>query len=242
MRHPRWLAILRATKEGDVAIFREPVIAFSIVFLFSIGAAFMLFRVLGSQAAIRGKRWQAGGAIAGFLLVFFPSWYSVKPMLPMESGPYISPLNVPNGFRPFSEPWAPFAVAIPRKWLQIGPTLNLSFASPDEKEEGLFFISVHEDFPSDAFNERDIQGLLAEVSEMLHQIFNPKSVEVEKGEFTSYQGLRSYRAPATFHYPGQTPTKVSIQLIWDHRRHRLYYIICDDSSTGRQVASTLNIP
>lgn len=220
---------------------REPLIAFSVVFLFSMAAAFMLFKILASHAAIRGKGWQAGGAIAGFLLVFFPSWYSLKPMLPMERQPYISPLNVPSGFKPYTSLSPPFSLAVPHKWVQVGQTVSLIFSSPDQKDNELFVIMIHDDFPSDAFNEHDIQDLLTQYGAVMSQIFNPNSIDVGKGEFSSYEGLRCYVAHGVTHFEEGRAMKTVFQCIWDHRSRRLYYMMYSDSPTGKQIASTLNI-
>lgn len=50
----------------------------------SLGAAYVLFRFLKSTAVIKGTKWQAGGALAGFLLILSYS-YSITSHISRET-------------------------------------------------------------------------------------------------------------------------------------------------------------
>lgn len=53
-----------------------PVIIVGIIFVLSLGGAIVLFRFLKSSAMIRKAGYQAGGALAGFLLIYGTLYYS----------------------------------------------------------------------------------------------------------------------------------------------------------------------
>jgi len=48
-----------------------PITASAVIFLLSLGGAAILFGLLNSYATIRGTGWEAGGAVAGFLIIFW---------------------------------------------------------------------------------------------------------------------------------------------------------------------------
>lgn len=48
----------------------NPIFVVSIIFLLSLSGAFVLFKLLKSYARIQRKGYQAGGALAGFLLIY----------------------------------------------------------------------------------------------------------------------------------------------------------------------------
>ncbi|MEJ2010076.1 MAG: hypothetical protein P8Z30_18295 [Acidobacteriota bacterium] len=61
----------------------------SIFFLLSLGGAYVLFKLLKSSAVIKTHKYRAGGAVAGFLIIYgmlFGSYYKIARQGPTISG------------------------------------------------------------------------------------------------------------------------------------------------------------
>jgi hypothetical protein len=85
-----------------------------VLFLLSLLAAYVLFKVLDSRATIRRRGWSAGGAIAGFLIILFWSWDAIRPTLaPLAR---TMPVSVPVGFKPLDVSDMGIAIAVPDDW------------------------------------------------------------------------------------------------------------------------------
>jgi len=57
----------------------------SVIFILSLGGSFVLFKFLKSSATVKKPTFQAGGALAGFIIIYgllfttFNSWYQCRP-------------------------------------------------------------------------------------------------------------------------------------------------------------------
>lgn len=92
----------------------DPVVVYVIIFLLSLLAAIVLFKVLVSRATIKKKGWSAGGAIAGFLIISWGSWNALRPELGWRRS--VEPLSVPGGFKKISDTSGGIALAVPEDW------------------------------------------------------------------------------------------------------------------------------
>lgn len=109
---------------------REPLLVFVTLFLLSLLAAVVLFKFLESRATIKRRWWSAGGAIAGFVLILFGSWYSLTPAI---SAPLrVDPLSLPAGYKAYSASDLGIAIAIPRDWAQPDRPTDIAF-SPQQQ-------------------------------------------------------------------------------------------------------------
>ena len=64
---------------------------FSLSFIFSLIASVVLFKFLKSSAAINNKSYQAGGALAGFVIVFTTSYFTINNWLKTLTVPLTKP-------------------------------------------------------------------------------------------------------------------------------------------------------
>src|SRR5689334_23171763 len=108
-----------------IELSHEPPVVFVALFFLSLVASYILFKLLDSRATIRRKGWSAGGAIAGFLLILFGSWYAVKPSFSGQQR--ILPVSTPAGFKIISASDAGVAIAIPSDWERKDMPTTLRF-------------------------------------------------------------------------------------------------------------------
>jgi hypothetical protein len=62
----------------------RPEFVVTVFFLLSLGAAWVLFKWLGSTAAITKKEYQLGGAAAGFLMFFYALYAAYRPLAGLQ--------------------------------------------------------------------------------------------------------------------------------------------------------------
>lgn len=63
-----------------------PIMVVAVIFMLSLGGAIVLFKFLKSSALVKRAGYQAGGALAGFLLIYGTLFYSYEKMNPSGEG------------------------------------------------------------------------------------------------------------------------------------------------------------
>ena len=229
-------------------VFREPVPVFALVFLLSLGACWVLFQILDSRASIKGKGWSAGGAIAGFLVILFGSFYALRPFL--QTIPRTMPVSTPAGYKPISVSDMGIALAVPKDWEKREvPTQILvtpSQQQPNSSDPKFLWIQLRScSEPPSTLSEHDLseaRGPLQQMFGMVH--FRGPSVS------DSYLGYQASTTPVSLTFPGQVlvppqTAELSINIllrdIYDEPNGRCILLYYPDSDMGRMLASTLNI-
>lgn len=64
-----------------------PILAVTVIFVLSLGGAIVLFKFLKSSAIIKKTGYQAGGALAGFLLIYGTLFYSFDKLIESNNPP-----------------------------------------------------------------------------------------------------------------------------------------------------------
>jgi phosphoglycerol transferase MdoB-like AlkP superfamily enzyme len=149
---------------------REPLLVFVVLFLLSLLASYVLFKLLESRANIKRKEWSAGGAIAGFLIILFGSWYAIRPTL--TALPRTMPVSVPVGFKPFDVSDMGIAIAVPDNW-ERKPHPTEIFLAPKQQQQNstnamFIMITVQScDGPQYVVSESDLQKLQQPLQQMM---------------------------------------------------------------------------
>jgi hypothetical protein len=217
------------------------------LFLLSLVASWVLFKLLDSRATIKRKGWSAGGAIAGFLIILFLSWRAVQPTLTPRS--QILPTSMPKGFNAVSLPESGIALAIPNHWERKQTPVLVSLMpkqqKPNSADAKYFDVDIRDCSELSVMSDSDIQDLQKPFQQMFGLLhFRGPSVT------DSYLGHQTSTTPVSAVFPGAllspsqatdfTLNMVSRQ-IYDERNGRCITLIYPDSESGRLIASTLNI-
>jgi hypothetical protein len=227
---------------------RDPVIVFVILFLLSLGASYVLFKLLDSSATIKRKGWSAGGAIAGFLMILFGSWYAIRPTL--IPPPRIIPVSVPAGFKPISDLNMGVAIATPEDWERKEEAYSISVApkqqEPNSKNPMFAQIQIR---PCTELTHSLSKDELPKIQKALQQLmgfFQLRGPSVDD----SYLGHKAAVTPASITVPGkllEPPTaadftmNLMVREVYDERNGRCITFLYPDSELGRLLGSTMNI-
>jgi hypothetical protein len=226
----------------------DPPVAFVMVFVLSLLAAIVLFKLLDSRATIKKKGWSAGGAIAGFLIILFGSWHELRPTL--NSRRIVAPLSIPSGFRQISASDAGLALAIPGNWQRTDTpvTLSLSPRQRDPNVDHVNFMSV-QTTPCEHLTLTENDSDLPAVKEALKKMMGMVTF---RGTPVSepFLGRKATMTPMAMTIPGgildpkrKTDLVIDVVLreIYDEQNGRCVVLIYPDTDLGRQISSTLNI-
>jgi hypothetical protein len=231
-----------------IELSHEPPLVFVVLFLLSLVASYILFKLLDSRANIKRKGWSAGGAIAGFLLILFGSWFAVKPTLSIQRLPV--PLSIPTGFKAVPILEAGIAIAIPDDWERSDTPITLEFVpkvqKPNSEDAKMMSIQIShcEELPA-MLTEADLakdEGALKQMFGLVH--LRGASIN------DPYLGHKGSSTPISFNFPGslmEPPRATDLTLnfisrrIYDERNGRCIALTYPDSELGRQLSSTLNI-
>src|SRR5258708_4126874 len=152
-----------------IRLSHEPPVVFVVLFFLSLVASYILFKLLDSRATIKRKGWSAGGAIAGFLLILFGSWYALKPSLSMQTP--IMPLSIPRGFKAVSVSDAGIALAIPLDWERKDDAITLIFQpkhqEPNSEDAKVLYMRIQ---PCTELAPMTSEADLSQDKEMLKEI------------------------------------------------------------------------
>lgn len=225
----------------------DPLVAFVALFVLSLVAAYILFKLLDSRATIKRKEWSAGGAIAGFLLILFGSWWAIRPA--MSAIKPVVPLFVPNGFKSESVSAAGLAIAIPQEWERKDSPLILMFAPkvPDESNPTYMLIQVS---ACTKLPEMTSSEELAKVQKEIKETFGGFVSLRGPSSNDPYIGHKGSMDPIRITIPGEVlepPRSKDVTLdmivrnIFDERNNRCMILEYSDNELGRQMSSTLNI-
>jgi hypothetical protein len=225
-------------------LLREPLFVWVVLSLVCLLVVWVCFRVLKSAAIIVKKEWQAGGAIAGFLLLLFGSWCAVSPRLdvaPVRSA--IAPISVPVGFEGHSLSSAGIAFAAPVSFLLSDNPARFSLSQKDPP--AMIIVGVD---PYDPAEQVDFDLKEDEIAEMNDtvQAFMGFMKIVGPSQADPFRGMRSYTLPMEleFSVPGVKTLALGrylFRMILDAERSRKVFVIYPDTEQGRQIFSTLNI-
>ena len=226
----------------------EPSVVFVVLFLLSLLASYILFKLLNSSATIKRKEWSAGGAIAGFILILFGSWYALRPSLNRRL--QIVPLSIPTGFKTVSVSDVGLAIAIPPDWERKDAPTTLQFAAkhqePNSDSAKFMLIQIT---PCGELPPMTSEADLPKFSSMIKELFGFMRL---RGASVNdpYLGHKGSTEPASFSIPGrlleppQTADFVlnaTVRHIFDERNGRCVLLVYPDNELGRQLSSTLNI-
>jgi hypothetical protein len=226
-------------------LLREPLVVWVVLSLVCLFVVWVCFRLLESAAIIVKKEWQAGGAIAGFLLLLFGSWCAVSPRLdvaPVRSA--IEPLSVPVGFTARTLSSAGVALAAPAGFLTSESPIQFGLTQKDPPAMALVAVQPYDAADDDGDYSLD-EDELAELNETTRALMGFIEV-VGPPQADPYRGMKSYVLPVKveFSIPNTTPVNLGrylIRQILDVERSRKVFMIYPDTEQGRQIFSTLNI-
>ena len=226
-------------------LLREPLIVWAVLFGLSLVAAIVLFKFLDSRATIKRKNWSAGGALAGFLIVLFGSWYAIRPALaPVRQ---VFPLSVPKGFKADGVLDAGIAFAVPEDWHRQQTPVTFLFTAAHQNIETpatLWGQVTSCSGPNLIMTEAE----LPDYAKAFQQMFG--MMRVRGASFVdSYLGHKESTTPISITFPGNlfsppTPDIVMnfmIREVYDERNSRCIELAYPDSELGRELVSTLNI-
>ncbi len=226
-----------------IQLCREPLAVFVTLFLISLAASYVLFKLLDSRATIKREGWSAGGAIAGFLIILFGSWFALKPAITPPTR--IVPLSVPTGFKSFTASDLGLAVALPADWVRHDAPTAISFGPKLPTMQNPMFVALQIASCSGSegalgVTEKDLPN----VSKIIESNFGMLALR-GASVTDSYLGRKSYLTPIRLFIsvPG-TPMPVFdglLRSIYDDRSGRCINFMYPDSEIGKDIASTLNI-
>jgi hypothetical protein len=231
-----------------IKLSHEPAVVFVVLSLLSLVASYILFKLLDSRATIKRKGWSAGGAIAGFLLILFGSWYALKPSLSIQTP--VMPLSIPTDFKAVSVSDAGVAIAIPPHWERKDDPITLRFEpktqEPNSEDAKILFMRIQ---PCKELCPMTSGADLSQDNDALKEIFGllrQRSASIND----PYLGHKGSSTPVSVVIPGKwlEPTRskdFSINLImrqiYDERDSRCIAFMYPDTELGRQLSSTFNI-
>jgi hypothetical protein len=228
---------------------RDPVTVFVLLFLLSLLAAYILFKLLDSRATIKRKGWSAGGAIAGFLIILFGSWYALGPLL--RNVRNIAPLSVPNGFKRIIDGDAGFAFAVPSDWqrnVATSVTINTTSPKPKSPSERVNLVNLVSnpcDHPTFSASDPDLATVKNALKKMMGMV-NLRDTPTSE----PFLGRASVVQKMTLTIPGSVlqpkagkdyVIDMVMREVYDQQNGRCILLTYPDSDLGREIVSTLNI-
>jgi hypothetical protein len=249
-----------------MSLFREPLVWFVVMAFSSLIITLLLFRVVKSSARIgsndsrsitrsakgrkkvqasntKTKEYLLTGGVAGFIFVFFTSWYFFTPLLKGPLGPRkLNPLHSIEGFQTYSD--SNFAISMPSSYQKPMRNKSLDFRAADDSQ--IFRVIVTDNVPTERFGYiRDGMRNPEEMDYVFKQ-FMPSmkfSGGLQNAPHQGHEGFL-FSAEGSFTEYGETQPKqykLILHFILDEKHNRLYQFAYDDSDQSKQMMSTLNI-
>jgi len=247
---------------------REPIIWFLVIALTSTFITVVLFKVIKSSARIgktassrnqkRGqkttltqqpnmfpKEYLVTGGVAGFLFIFFASWYTFTPMLRVPVG-QLAPTSIPDGYKPYSE--AAFAFAIPNYTLP--PTKKTESRFENQSGDSHVWASVIDNIPLDRFSAFNPDEVFPDkIREGFNKMF-PGFNFTGPFQNAPVQGRRGYIWPVEVKIPDDPlfedergkNTKSIMHIILDDRSRKMLIFLYEDTEEAKKIMSTLTLP